>query len=86
MMELCRGRKALGKLVKWEGPMKSRDYQEARVIYHYKLAEVPERARPPIFVAAFPRGGTMAEGAGKVEQVETVKLTSAGWEAAGIGF
>lgn len=86
LTELCWGRKGLGKVVKWEGPMKFGDYQEARVIYHYKLVEVPDWAKQPIIKAAFPWVGTMIEGAGKVEQVETVKLTSAGWEAGGMGF
>jgi len=82
--DLCWGKKALDKVVKWEGPMKLGDYQEARVSYQYKIAGLADWAKKPEFQAAFPHAGQIIENAGKEAEQHGVKLTSAGWEARGL--
>lgn len=82
--DLCWGKKALDKVVKWEGPMKFGDYQEANVKYQYKIEGLAEWAKKPEFLAAFPYVGQITEDAGKKEQQHGVKLTSVGWEAKGL--
>lgn len=82
--DLCWGKKALDKVVKWEGPMKFGDYQEANVKYRYKIDGLAEWAKKPEFLAAFPYVGQVMEDAGKKDQQHSVKLTSVGWEAKGL--
>jgi hypothetical protein len=82
--DLCWGKKALDKVVKWEGPMKFGDYQEAKVTYHYKIKELADWAKKPEFLAAFPYVGQIIEGAEKKDEKHGVKLTSVGWEANGL--
>ncbi|ALR03212.1 hypothetical protein OY18_13010 (plasmid) [Xylella fastidiosa] len=83
--DLCWGKKALDKVVKWEGPMKFGDYQEANVKYLYKIDGLADWAKKPEILAAFPYVGQITEDAGKKEQQHGVKLTSVGWEAKGAG-
>ncbi|WP_413674005.1 hypothetical protein ACEN9H_05265 [Massilia cellulosiltytica] len=82
--DLCWGRKAVDKVVKWEGPMKLGDYQEAGVTYTYKIENTADWARKPDVQAAFPFIKTVLDGAGKEEARHGVKLTSVGWEAKGL--
>ncbi|MDG5826958.1 hypothetical protein MRX60_13075 (plasmid) [Xylella fastidiosa subsp. pauca] len=82
--DLCWGKKALDKVVKWEGPMKFGDYQEANVKYLYKIDGLADWAKKPEILAAFPYVGQITEDAGKKEQQHGVKLTSVGWEAKGL--
>jgi hypothetical protein len=82
--DLCWGKKVLDKVVKWEGPMKFGDYQEARVKYQYQIDGLADWVRKPEFLAAFPYVGKLIEGAGKDEQQHGVKLTSQGWEPVGL--
>lgn len=79
--DLCWGKKALDKIVKWEGPMKFGDYQEAGVTYTYKVINLAEWAGKPEVQAAFPFVKSVLEGAGSKESKHAVKLTSQGWEA-----
>ncbi len=81
---ICYGKKALDKVVKWEGPMKFGDYQEASVKYLYKINELAEWTKKPEFLAAFPNVGKIVEAAGRKEQLHGVKLTNQGWEARGL--
>ncbi|MFC5741444.1 hypothetical protein [Dyella tabacisoli] len=82
--DLCYGKKALANIVKWEGPMKLGDYQEANVKYLYKIDDLADWAKKPEFLAGFPYVGPIIEGANSKEQSHGVKLTSEGWEAKGL--
>ncbi|MFC5473707.1 hypothetical protein [Paraherbaspirillum soli] len=82
--DLCWGKMALDKVVKWEGPMKFGDYQEASVKYQYKIEGLADWAKKPEFLTAFPHVAQIAEDAGKKEQQQSVKLTSVSWEANGL--
>ncbi len=82
--DLCYGKKALAKVVKWEGPMKFGDYQEANVKYLYKIDNLADWTKKPEFLAAFPYVGQIIEAAETKEQQGGVKLTSAGWEPKGL--
>jgi len=82
--DLCYGKKSLEKVVKWEGPIKLGDYQEAGVTYLYKIEGIADWAKRPEIQATFPSIPRMLEGAGKTLQTHGVKLTSAGWEANGL--
>ena len=78
---LCWGRKALAKVVKWEGPMKFGEYQEARVIYTYKVDKLADWATKPELQAAFGEVKVILDGAGTKEDRHAIKLTSEGWES-----
>ncbi len=82
--DLCWGKKALGKVVKWEGPIKLGDYQEAGVTYTYKIDHLADWATKPGFQDTFGGVKAIIDGAGKVEAEHAVKLTSQGWEAKGL--
>jgi hypothetical protein len=82
--DICYGKEALDKIVKWEGPMKLGDYQEANVFYLYKIDGVAAWTKNPEFLAAFPEVGQVIEAAGKEKQSHPVELTSIGWEARGL--
>jgi len=82
--ELCYGRKALDKVVKWEGPLKLGDYQEASVKYLYKVVGLADWANSPEVQAAFPQVERAIGDAGSKQQSHGVRLTSEGWEANGI--
>lgn len=78
--DICYGKKALDKVVKWEGPMKFGDYQSANVTYLYKIDGLAEWAKKPEFLTGFPYVAEIIDGAGKKEQQRGVKLTNLGWE------
>lgn len=80
-IKLCWGKQALDKLVKWDGPMKSGDYQQAMLYYTHKVENVAEWAKKPGVHAAYPRIKLEIDNAGKHEKRRAVKLSSAGWEA-----
>lgn len=82
--DICYGKKSLTKVVKWEGPIKLGDYQEARVIYLYRVKDLVDWAKKPEFQAAFPYARQIIEDAGSKVQRHAVKLTSIGWEALGL--
>ena len=82
--DLCWGKKALDKIVKWEGPMKFGDYQEAGITYIYKINTPADWAKKPEVQAAFPYVKNILDGAGTKESKHAVKLTSQGWEAKGL--
>ncbi len=82
--DICYGKKKLQKVVKWEGPMKFGDYQEANVIYLYQIDNLADWSSSREFAAAFPHAARLIEEAGKKEQQGGVKLTSAGWEPKGL--
>ena len=81
---MCWGKKALDKIVKWEGPMKFGDYQEAGITYTYKVNNVADWAKKPEVQAAFPVVKSILDGAGSKESKHAIKLTSQGWEAKGL--
>lgn len=82
--DICYGKKSLDKVVKWEGPMKLGDYQEASVKYLYKIDGLADWTKKAEIQTAFPYIVRVIDGAGKEEQRHTVKLTSEGWEANGL--
>lgn len=82
--ELCYGKKALDKVVKWEGPMKLGDYQAADVKYLYRIDGLADWAKSKEIQAAFPNVKEWIEGAGNKQQSHGVHLTSVGWEANGL--
>jgi len=82
--DICYGKKSLDKIVKWEGPMKFGDYQEANVKYLYKIDGLADWAKKPEFQTAFPYINQIIDAAGKKEQQGGVKLTSLGWEPKGL--
>lgn len=82
--DLCWGQKALDKVVKWEGPMKFGDYQEAVITYTYKVNNAAEWTKKPEVQAAFPVVKSILDGASNKESKHAVKLTSQGWEAKGL--
>ncbi|WP_253901053.1 hypothetical protein [Stenotrophomonas maltophilia] len=83
-VDLCWGKKALGEIVKWEGPMKFGDYQVADITYTYEVKDLAGWARAPEVQAAFPALKSVLDGAGSERRRHTVKLTSEGWEANGL--
>ncbi|MCW5221936.1 hypothetical protein D8B23_10730 [Verminephrobacter aporrectodeae subsp. tuberculatae] len=82
--DICYGNLALDKIVKWEGPMKLGDYQEAGVTFLYEIDDLAGWAKKSEIQTAFPKVGAVIEGAEKKEQKHQVKLTSLGWEAIGL--
>jgi hypothetical protein len=82
--DLCWGKKALDKVVKWEGPMKLGEYQEAGITYTYKVNNAADWAKKPEVQAAFPVVKSILDGAGSKEAKHAIKLTSQGWEAKGL--
>lgn len=82
--DLCWGKKALEKVVKWEGPMKLGDYQEALVTYTYKINDLADWAKKPDVQNVYPVIGRLAQGEKSLEEKHAVKLTSNGWEAKGL--
>lgn len=79
-----KGKKALDKIVKWEGPMKFGDYQEAGITYNYKVNNLADWAKKPEVQAAFPFVKSVLDGAGSKESKHAIKLTSQAWEAKGL--
>jgi outer membrane protein OmpA-like peptidoglycan-associated protein len=65
--DLCWGKKALDKIVKWEGPMKFGDYQEAGITYTYKVNNLAdnvvlfglEKGRESAFAATYTEFGNV---------------------------
>ena len=82
--DLCWGKKALDKIVKWEGPMKFGDYQEAVITYTYKVNNLADWAKKPEIQASFPVVKSILDGVGSKESKHAIKLTSQGWEAKGL--
>lgn len=82
--DLCWGRKVLDKIVKWEGPIKFGDYQEARVTYTYKIVDLADWAKRPELQAAYVSVKRLIDGAGTAQDKHGLKLTSQGWEARGL--
>jgi hypothetical protein len=82
--DICYGRRAVDSIIKWEGPVKLGDYQDARVKYHYKIVDLADWAKAPEIQSAFPSIKDLIDGAGNKQQSHAVHLTSVGWEAKGI--
>lgn len=82
--ELCWGQMALDTIVKWEGPMKFGDYQEAGIVYTYKVANAADWVTKPEILETFNEVKEVLDGVEKAERKHVVKLTSIGWEAKGL--
>lgn len=83
-VDLCWGKQALDRIVKWEGPMQFGDYKEAMITYTYKVLNIADWAKMPEVQAAFPALKRILDGAASKESTHVVKLTSQGWEAKGL--
>ena len=82
--DLCWGNNVLDKIVKWEGPIKLGDYQEASVTYTYKVSNIADWTKRAEIQTAFPFVKTVLDGVGIKESKHSIKLTSQGWEARGL--
>ena len=82
MGELCYGKITLDEVVKWEGPMEMGKYQEAIVIYRYKIENLADWAKKSEIQAAFPDVAKIIAGDRKEEKKAIVKLTRESWEVA----
>lgn len=81
---LCWGHKELGEIVKWEGPVKFGDYQEAKITYTYKIKSPAKWTDLPEVQTAFPSVSRNITGMNNKEDTHVVSLTSEGWEAKGL--
>jgi hypothetical protein len=81
--KLCWGKRALDKVIKWEGPMEFFGHKGARVVYTYKIDNLADWAKNPAIQAAYPDVKSTLKGVGK-EEDHDLGLTSEGWEAAGL--
>jgi hypothetical protein len=81
--DFCYGKAALGSIVRWEGPVKGGEPQQARVTYTYKIEDLAEWTKDAAFQTVFQKVAGVVEGAGKRELQKTLILTSTGWEASG---
>jgi hypothetical protein len=81
--DVCYGTKALARVVKWEGPIKLGDFQEASVKCTYGIEGLAAWAKDDDIRKAFPSLARVVDGAGSSESRYTVKLTSEGWEVKG---
>jgi hypothetical protein len=80
--DLCWAKKKLDKIVKWEGPGKTGEYQGSiMAFYTYKLDNVADWARRPDIQAAFRDLKRTLDGADehREEKIE-MRLTNLGWE------
>lgn len=82
--DICYGKMVLDEVVKWKGPIKFGDYQEASVIYTYKIADLADWAKNPDIADAFPYVAETVAGISKVQRNHAVTLTSEGWEPKGL--
>jgi hypothetical protein len=82
--DLCWGKKSPNKIVKWDGPIKLGEYQEAKVTYTYQIDSLAEWAKKPEVQNAFKSMKTTLDNANKREDQHALKLTSEGWEALGL--
>ena len=82
--DLCWGKKSPDKIVKWDGPIKLGEYQEAKVTYTYQIDSLAEWAKNPEVQNAFKSMKTTIDNANKHEDHHALKLTSKGWEALGL--
>lgn len=85
--DLCWGKMALDKIVKWEEVMKFGKfgvYQEAVITYTYKIDGTADWAKTPEVQAAFSFVKSTLDGAGSHNNKHIVKLTNQGWEAKGL--
>ncbi|MBR4876098.1 MAG: hypothetical protein IKU14_00095 [Rhodocyclaceae bacterium] len=84
LTDLCWGKKALDKVVKWDAPMSLGEYKMTEVTYIYKIENLAEWANNPEVQEAFPRIKKILDE--DKEAALNVHLTSEGWEAGRSGF
>lgn len=78
--DLCWGRMELADIRKWIGPQKMGPYEMVAVKYTYQLQDVPDWARSPQMLAAFPGIKSAIDGQGQEERNANLHLTNLGWE------
>lgn len=84
MIKLCWAKMAVDKVVKWEGPIKIGDYQEAPVKYQYKITGMADWAQNSDIRRAYPDIEKEIAGAGNQTYQRSLHLTSNGWEVNGL--
>jgi hypothetical protein len=78
--DLCWAKEKLNKIVEWEGPGKTGEYEgSVTVTYTYKLDDIADWAKRPDVQATYPQILQTLNGVG-VEQQRKLKLTSLGWK------
>ena len=82
--DICWARRALHKVVQWEGPMAFGEYQVARVTYTYRLEDVAPWVEHPAVKASFPEIATEQTPSRDRTEHRKVNLTSNGWQAEGL--
>ncbi len=82
--DLCYGRQALDKIVKWEGPTTVGDSKEASVFYTYKIDNLAEWAKNPDIQRVFPGVVSTIDGATRTTLNQAVTLTNEGWVVRGL--
>lgn len=78
--ELCYGHFSLGKVTRWDAPMKLGDYQGTTVYYTYRIDDMAAWATSVDIQAAFPVVRRTVNGVGTSESHWAVTLTSDGWK------
>ena len=82
--DLCYGKLQLDKVVKWTGPVKLGDYQEATVNFTYKIKGLATWAEKPEFQKDFPDAAKVITDEGTAERSRLLKLISTGWQVSGL--
>lgn len=82
--DLCYGKQAVDKIVKWDAPMSFGEYKATSVTYTYKINDLSPWASNPKMQEAFPQLKRTLEGVGSEESKHGVELTNLGWEANGL--
>ena len=81
---ICYGRRAVQKVVKWDGVMELGGFKGTEVTYLYKVDELPDWAKDARVQEAFPEVGRELAGIASLEKTHGLHLTSEGWEANGL--
>ncbi|MBP0625420.1 hypothetical protein [Cupriavidus consociatus] len=82
--DLCFGKAALDKIVKWDTPMNLRGPQQEQVTYTYKIDNLAEWAMNPAVQKAYLGLQYTIANAGKQQKTHDLTLTNNGWEANGL--
>lgn len=82
--DLCFGKQALDKVVRWDLPTKLGDHQETGVTYTYKINDLAEWAMSPAVQQSYPGIQDVIASAGKLQKTHGLKLTNQGWVANGL--
>lgn len=79
--KLCYGHLSLGKVTRWDKPMKLGDYEGTIVYYTYRIDDLADWAKRGDVQAASPNLRQTVMGMGVAESRWGMTLTSGGWKA-----